>query len=403
MRVDYGQLALCSQTLRRQGEQHLPAMSRYVHERGILTPSDTGIILMPFTAVSLAIAVAGVQIADGLARVMTTAADKVDDAAAAYAAQERALHDRMTAIFAPLGGGASPFVDPRSDAPTLPAASGGAPAGHGDPEPWVFQQIIDAPGATVSGARGMFDDVSGAVDDWGHGATGVVERQDASSYLVAPNATKSEIESMRWSAGPILGGVDWVFEQIAGFSILEDVIMKPFAGDWTGIEEVSIAWQYLGEASRAVADNAAGLVRQGEFWDGEAGLAFRGGMTAIGATMYGVGSACDVVSAKVGTLVLVSKSAALAIGVILNQIAQKLMRMAVEATVPVAGWIVAAAEGALLATKIFTLVKIIYTIIDTIFDAIEGAVQAKAQLVETALLVDDLLRLLADTGRRAAA
>ncbi len=110
-----------------------------------------------------------------------------------------------------------------------------------------------------------------------------------------------------------------------------------------------------------------------------------------------------MVSVKVGTLVLVSKSAALAIGVILNQIAQKLMRMAVEATVPVAGWIVAAAEGALLATKIFTLVKIIYTIIDTIFDAIEGAVQAKAQLVETALLVDDLLRLLVATGRRAAA
>lgn len=402
MRVDYGQLALCSQTLRRQGEQHLPAMSRYVQDRGILTPADTGMIMMPFTALSLAIAVVGVQIADGLAQVMNSAADKVDGAAAAYAEQEKALHDRMNQILAPLGGG-SPFVDPRSNPPTLPAAQGGAPAGHGDPEPWLFEQAYDAGQSLVSGGRGMVDDISGAVNSWSVGATGVVERQDPSSFLVAPNATKSEVESMRWGAGPLLGGVDWVFEKIAGFSLLEDVIMKPFAGDWTGIEEVSIAWQYLGEASRAVADNTAGLVQQGEFWDGEAGLAFRGGMTAIGGTMFGVGAACDIVSAKVGTLVLVSKSAAAAIGLILNQISQKLLRMAAEATVPVAGWIVAAAEGAHLATKIFSLVRLIYTIVDTIFDAIEGAVEAKAQLVETALLVDDLLRFLVDTGRRAAA
>ncbi|WP_144782527.1 hypothetical protein [Microbacterium sp. BH-3-3-3] len=402
MRVDYGQLALSSQTLRRQGGQHLPAMSRYVHERGILTPSDTGVIMMPFTALSLGIAVIGVQIADGLAQVMNTAADKVDDAAAAYAEHERVLHERMSTVLAPFGG-AGPFVDPRSNAPTLPSAHGGAPSGHGDPEPWLFQQAYDAGQSIVTGGRGIVDDLSGAVNSWSSGPTGVVERQDASSYLVTPNATKSEVESMRWGAGPILGGVDWVFEQIAGFSLLEDVIMKPFAGDWTGIEEVSIAWQYLGEASRAVADNMAGLVEQGEFWDGDAGLAFRGGMTAIGAGMFGVGAACDVVSAKVGTLVIVSKSAAAAIGLILNQISQKLLRMAAEAAIPVAGWIVAAAEGALLATKIFSLVRLIYTIIDTIFDAIEGAVQARAQLVETALLVDDLLRFLVATGRRAAA
>ena len=104
MRVDYGQLALCSQTLRRQGEQHLPAISRYVQDRGILTPADTGMIMMPFTALSLAIAVVGVQIADGLAQVMNSAADKVDGAAAAYAEQEKALHDRMNQILAPLGG-----------------------------------------------------------------------------------------------------------------------------------------------------------------------------------------------------------------------------------------------------------------------------------------------------------
>lgn len=403
MRVDYGQLALCSQTLRRQGQQHLPAMSRYVHERGILTPSDTGVILMPFTALSLAIAVVGVRVADGMAQVMNTAAHKVDGAAEAYAEHERALHDRLVATLGSLGGSGTPFADPRANLPTLPAAQGGAPEGHGDPEPWLFDQIGQAGPSLVSGARGLADDVRGAVDDWSGGATGVVERQDASSYLVAPDATKSEIESMRWGAGPLLGGVDWVFEQIAGFSLLEDVILKPFAGDWTGIEEVSIAWGFLGDASRAVADNAAGLTRQGEFWEGAAGLAFRGGVAAVGGTMFALGAACDVVSAKVGTLVLVSKAAAATITFLLNQIVIGLLEMATTATVPIAGWIVSAARGAMLASQIFSGIRLIYTVIDAIFDAIEGAVEAKAQLVETALLLDDLLRLLVDTGRRAAA
>lgn len=166
---------------------------------------------------------------------------------------------------------------------------------------------------------------------------------------------------------------------------------------------MSIAWGYLGDASRAVADNAAGLTRQGEFWEGAAGLAFRGGVAAIGGTMFALGAACDVVSAKVGTLVLVSRAAASTITFLLNQIVIGLLEMATTATVPIAGWIVSAARGAVLASQIFGAIRIIYNVIDAIFDAIEGAVEAKAQLVETALLLDDLLRLLVDTGRRAAA
>ncbi|MDF2556031.1 MAG: hypothetical protein K0R60_1926 [Microbacterium sp.] len=127
---------------------------------------------------------------------------------------------------------------------------------------------------------------------------------------------------------------------------------------------------------------------------------FRGGMVAIGGVMYGVGAACDSVSGTVGTLVLVSKSAAATIGFILNKISVKLLRIAAEAAIPIAGWIAAAVEGAILVTEIFSLVRLIYTIVDTIFDAIESAVQARAQLVETLLLVEDLMQFLVNTGAR---
>ncbi|MDF2492863.1 MAG: hypothetical protein K0Q58_1441 [Microbacterium sp.] len=400
MRVDYAQLSLSSAVLRRQSDQHVPAMISYVQQYSVLTPADTGIILLPFSGISLAVSVVGVQILEGIGTVLRTAADKVDSASAAYAAEEQRVYQAAAQTMQRLGVGMPPFADPRQNAPSLPAAAGGAPAGHGDAEPWLFEQAYQAGQSIVTGTSGIVDDVSSAASGWVSGATGIVERQDPASYLVAPNAQKSEVESMRWGAGPLLGGIDWVFEQIAGFSLLEDVIMKPFAGDWTGIEEVSLAWQYLGESSRAIADNAAGLVEQGEFWEGQAGLAFRGGMVAIGGVMYGVGAACDSVSGTVGTLVLVSKSAAATIGFILNKISVKLLRIAAEAAIPIAGWIAAAVEGAILVTEIFSLVRLIYTIVDTIFDAIESAVQARAQLVETLLLVEDLMQFLVNTGAR---
>ncbi|RAX22946.1 MULTISPECIES: hypothetical protein [unclassified Actinomyces] len=53
---------------------------------------------------------------------------------------------------------------------------------------------------------------------------GIEEAQDASSYLVPPEPPTSEIDNMRWSAGVLLGSVDWVFEQLFGWSLLNDLI-----------------------------------------------------------------------------------------------------------------------------------------------------------------------------------
>ncbi len=398
MQVDYGQLSLASQVLRRQQESHTRAVSEYIQRYGILTPSDTGIVMLPFTGVSLAVAMLGVQASDMFGQVCSLAADRVDDAARAYEAHEKQAHEAAQALLQQLGLSLPPYQGP-SAPPTLGAAGSGAPSDHGSAEPDLISEIIGTPDAVSGGISDLYDDATSRADGWS-GAGAVSERSDATSWLVAPNATKSEIENMRWGAGPILGGVDWLIEQLVGLSLLEDVIMKPFAGDWTGIEEVQQAWSHVGEAMRGISDNAAGLAETGTFWQGDAGTAYQGGMTAIGLGAFGLGSVADSVAGLVGQLVLASKTAAATIGFAINQLSQTLMRMALEATVPIAGWIVAAAEGALAATKIFGVIRLIYSIINIIYDVIESVVTARAQLVENLLRLEDLAQVLVQTSRK---
>src|SRR5690606_5790158 len=151
------------------------------------------------------------------------------------------------------------------------------PSDHNDREPNLISELWQTPDRISDGIQDLIDNGRSRLDSWSN-TPGVTERTDASSWLVAPNAAKSEIENMRWGAGPILGGVDWIIEQLTGISLLEDVIMKPFAGDWTGIAEVQMAWEYTGDALRGISDNAAGLAESGGFWQGPAGTAYQGGM-----------------------------------------------------------------------------------------------------------------------------
>lgn len=399
MQVEYSQLSLASQVLRRQQDSHTRAIAEYIQRYGILTPSDTGIVMLPFTGVSLMVAMLGVQTAETFGRVCSLAADRVDDAARAYAEHEQQAHQAAQQLMQQLGMSTAPYQSPLSSSPTLGSAGSAAPSDHGAAEPNLISELIGTPGAISDGISGLYDNASSRMAGWGSGGA-VSERADASSWLVAPNAAKSEIENMRWGAGPILGGVDWLIEQLIGMSLLEDVIMKPFAGDWTGIEEVQQAWTHVGEAMRGISDNAAGLAETGSFWQGDAGTAYQGGMSAIGLGAYGLGSVADSVAGLVGQLVLASKTAAATIGFAINQLSQTLMRMALEATVPVAGWIVAAAEGALAVTKIFGVIRLIYSIINIIYDVIESVVSARAQLVENLLRLEDLAQVLLHSARK---
>lgn len=398
MKVEYEKLALSSQVLRRQGDVHCERIASYIPQYALLTPSDTGIVLMPFVAASLAVGATGVVIARTFGQAWELASVQVQDAATTYAAHEQQAYEAFSRAMEQLGITTSAFVDPSQTGTVLGSAGTAAPDDHGDAEPDLITQVREAGDSFRDGVNSLFDDASNRFQSWS-GSGAISERSDASSWLVAPNATRSEIENMRWGAGPILGGVDWIIDQLTGVSFLEDVIMKPFAGDWKGIEEVQQAWEHIGEAMRAMSDNGAGLAETGIFWEGEAGTAYQGGMLALSGAAFGLGAVADSVAGVVGNLLLASNAMAATIGFALNKLSEKLLRMAAEAAIPVAGWLVAAAEGALAVHLIFSTMRLVYNIINMIYDLIESVIEAKASLVENLLRLEDLVQVLAQRGR----
>ena len=105
---------------------------------------------------------------------------------------------------------------------------------------------------------------------------------DASAFLVPPQAPDNPVQDLRWSAGLLLGGIDWVAEQFVGFSILDRCVFHPLAGDWQGIFKSSEAWNHAGDAAQAMARNHAGLVASTpQTWEGLSGDSFRVAMTTI--------------------------------------------------------------------------------------------------------------------------
>ena len=388
--VDYGQLALTSQLLRRQGEVHATAMKTYVRAECSLSSGDMGAILRLFHPLNMVAVELGDRAFGIIGDLGTGAADAVDACVDAYVAADSQANEAINAIVATLGSTPVKFHDPRGSAPTLGGAGSSADSSYGAGEPDAFTQLAGLPGEATDVVS---DAYNGGVDlgkGWASGSSSVSERSNASSYLVAPVSGTSEMESLRWSAGPLIGSVDWVFEKLFGYSLLEDVIMKPLAGNWEEIDKASIGWGHLGKSLTEMGSNYTGLPGMTMSWKGETAEVFRAAMAVMGAAIAGLSYATDYVSGLVGTIATASRLAAAGIGAALKAISVKLMRMATEAAVPLVGWAVMVAEAGLLITEIFTWVKRIYTLINLIVDAISDFVSARGKLVDAAFIVEDL-------------
>ncbi|NTV39724.1 MAG: hypothetical protein HGA51_07185, partial [Demequinaceae bacterium] len=116
-----------------------------------------------------------------------------------------------------------------------------------------------------------------------------------------------------------------------------------------------------------------------------------GAMTVLGGATMGVSYAFGYASDLLDKVRLVAKLACAAIGSILKKISHKLMRIAIESSVPIAGWIVAAAEIALAIDDIIKWVRRILTLITMILDAITEFIEAKEKIVEAFFAVEDLV------------
>jgi uncharacterized protein YukE len=378
-------LSLSQQVLERQ-EGHARHLASYLPAHADIGDS-TGLLLSVFDPLSRLAVQVGSDAATVLAELEQAMAGAVGDTQVDVADQDGRVGDAFSKLLGRLGpGGADDSYPELTGGPALPPAGESAPGDYGDVESFFWQKGA----ATVEALSGAASDVQGIVDGLTP-AGQVTELVDASSFLVAPHAPDDPVSDLRWSAGALLGSIDWVAEKFVGFSILDRCVFHPFAGDWQGIFKSSEAWHHAGDAAQAMTRNHAGLVAATpQTWQGLSGDSFRGAMTAIAGATYGLSAAYSYAGDLVKTLSTVTKLACSAIGSLLKLIADKLLKMAAEAATPLIGWAIGAFTAYSDIQDVITWVRRINTLIETISSAIQDFAEAKTSILGKYRILEDL-------------
>jgi len=391
--VDYTQLAQGGELLHRQA-QHAQRMQTYVDGQCRLSGGDLGLVLQALHPLTEMVTDLGVTAADKLGAVCDWGGDNLATTLDDYVEADRAAYEDARTTAGRLGTTVpGPFQDPRSSIPALGPAAASAPAGYGQDDHFEYNPVADAMAGTIGDIQQGWDAASGTADAVAQRLSlsgGVLERTDPSSYLVPVQSNANAMEDLSWKAGLILGSVDHLAELFIGFSILERYVFSPLAGDWKAIDRAAQSWTHEGQAYLEMATNVAGLPRQIDGWSGLASEAFTGTMSAISAASVGLSYACDIVSGLIDKVKTASYLAASGIASALQWIANKLTRMLLESSIPIAGWITAGLEATLAIQKIFVYLRMINTLITMILDAISDLISGKEKLAQAALVVGDL-------------
>jgi len=424
--VTFPVLVNAGEVLARQ-EGHCEAIESYLRREGGIH-DDTGLLLAMLAPPAFAVLEAGARITRLTGQIGAVAADQVRRSVAGYVEADRSAYEAQARLAARVDISMARWEDPSANIPSVGPATGGAPEGFGDPAQWFtpevgasmlkaqilppgLQQLATAKAAADGVVAGVSDSASqlvgqgrSLVDEvgaWGGAPSPVVETSDPRSYLVTPNLGINEVQELRWSAGVVLGGLDWLAEQLVGFSILEEVVFKPFGGDFQDIKRASMAWSNTGSAFTAIAENFAGLTSSTmNGWKGDAGDAFRAAMVGCSGAFIGFSQVALIVSGLAQNVAYASQAACIAIGMILKKLSEKLIRISIEAAIPIAGWLAGAAETIILVQDIIGYVRLAYTTIEAIVDAIDGFIGGKQQLLQTLGVIEDLAEYVA---RRATA
>ncbi|MGX5694895.1 hypothetical protein ACWKWP_01745 [Agromyces soli] len=393
--VDFGQLALAGQLLDRQAD-HLGRIDDYVVSNCRLEAGDLGLILRVLHPLNEAV----VDLSGQATGVLTSLTEWAADATRAT------LTDYLEAEQSGQSGFGS--VQAAIDAmPQLKGPESGAHGSYGQDGgvylPIDIDVLIGAGQVAQEGGIAAVDTATTLIDrlstlgDRG----GVSERTDPTSYLVPPQSHDNFVEDLRWNAGLLIGGVDWVAEKFIGVSILKEYILKPFGGDWDRIGDASTAWTHGGRALMELGSNYSGLPGQLATWRGDGATAFLGAMTGMSAAAVGLSYAFDAVSGAVSAVSTAARLACVGIAAALKWISNKLMRLAAEAAVPVVGWAVGAVEAIEAIEKVIFYIRLINTLINTIFDAISAAIAGREKLAQALFMVEDLANAAATKAVRA--
>ena len=390
--VEYADLSLAQQVLERQSSQHLANMRSFLKQWGDYSDGgeDAGLLMMAFNPVNQEVVRIGDEVLGLLEDAHGGAADHMGQTLESYANADQQIHAALASVTEMLGGSALPFNDPRSSLPTLGAAERHASSFYGGAEP-------DIAGRIAQGAMGLDqymsdfpDRLTTRADKALSGNRSISESQDASSYLVTPEAPESEMKNLRWSAGVVIGGVDWFIEKLTGVSVLNDIIFKYTVGDWRVLDRAKTAWSEISDALVAVGQNDSEILPALSEWTGKGSEAANAFITALAGATTALNGAASTVSGIIKNVSRVVKQAAKLIGKQLKRLQDKCLRMIAESSVPVAGWIVAAGEAVAAAQELYDTIKKIYRIINLILTAIENMAQAQAQIIEIRYTISNI-------------
>lgn len=390
--VEYADLSLAQQVLERQSSEHLANMRSFLKQWGDYSDGGegAGLLMMAFNPLNQEVVHIGDEVLGLLEQAHGGAADHMGQTLEAYVNADQQIHAALASITEMLGGSSLPFNDPRSSLPTLGAAARGASQWYGGAEPSLAERMAQG----VMGFGEYASDFPGRLADRADkalsGNRSISESQNASSYLVAPEAPESEMKNLRWSAGVVIGGVDWLIEKLTGVSVLNDVIFKYTVGDWRVLDRASTAWSEIGDALVAVGQNDSEILPALSEWTGKGSEAANAFIAALAGVTTALNGAASTVSGIIKNVGRVVKEAAKVIGKQLKRLQDKCLRMIAEASVPVAGWIVAAGEAVVAAQELYDTIKKIYRIINFILTAIENMAQAKAQIIEIRYTISNI-------------
>lgn len=380
--VEYADLSLAQQVLERQASTHLPNMRSFLKQWGTFAQGGeaNGLLLMAFHPVNQTVVNIGDDVLGLLEDAHQGAANHMGETLSAYIGADRQIHAALACATQALGGHTLPYMPPAL--PALGPAERGASSYYGGPDPFLSEQMAQGAEELGEYARGLSARIHERASKALSANRSICESQDASSYLVAPEPPESEMENLRWKAGIIIGGVDWLIEQLTGTSVLNDVLLKYVVGDWRIIDCAKTAWSEIADALVAVGQNDSEILPALSEWIGKGSEAANIFIAALAGGATSLRGAAGTVSSILGALALVVKLAAGKILKKLRDLETRCLRMLAEAAIPVAGWIAAAAETLLMIEQIVSDIRFIYKIYNIIFDAIESAAHAQGQLTE---------------------
>jgi hypothetical protein len=178
----------------------------------------------------------------------------------------------------------------------------------------------------------------------------------------------SDVQQLVQDAGIEVMAVDWVFQHIAGKSLV-DVVIKPITGDFSKMRQNGDAWETIGDAMKqfsATMSGNAGIVTQSD-WKGPSALAHKA-YVDVGwkAGLLVEGQVAKLIAKGFFAVADGSEKLAAQALKLLKKLIDKLIEIAAKACVPVVGWAAEATtiiDALDIANQIFSIIEMIKDIV----------------------------------------